>query len=73
MYAKLQGYNQQASQMLDQKKQELLAPVQKRAADAIQAVAKENGYVYVLEKDVLHVYPSNDDLLPLVKKKLGIK
>ena len=73
MYNKLQGYNQQASQLLDQKRQELLAPIQKKAADAIASVAKENGYIYVLEKEVLHVYPTTDDLLSLVKKKLGIK
>jgi outer membrane protein len=72
MYSKLQGYNQQASQLLDQKRQELLVPIQKKAADAIIVVAKENGYLYVLEKEILHAYPTTDDLLPLVKKKLGI-
>jgi len=73
MLTKLQSYNQQASQLLDQKRQELVAPIQKKAAEAIQVVAKENGYGYVLEKDILHAFPPNDDLLPLVKKKLGIK
>jgi outer membrane protein len=36
-------------------------------------VAKENGYNYVLAKEQLLVSPPADDLLPLVKKKLGIK
>ncbi len=70
---KLQGFNQQAQQQLQQKQQELLAPIQKKATDAIQTVAKENGYTYVLSKEALFVSPAADDLSPLVKKKLGIK
>jgi outer membrane protein len=72
-YLRLQGYQQQASQQLQQKQQELVTPIQKKAVDAIQAVAKETGYTYVLAKDALLSYPAADDLLPLVKKKLGIK
>lgn len=73
MYTKLQGFSQEASQLLEQKKQALLTPIQAKAENAIQAVAKENGYSYIFERDALHVYPPSDDLLPLVKKKLGIK
>jgi outer membrane protein len=72
-YLKLQGYQQQASQQLQQKQQDLLAPIQKKALDAIQTVAKENGYTYIIAKENLYAYPATDDLLPLVKKKLGIK
>ncbi|MBS1975537.1 MAG: OmpH family outer membrane protein, partial [Bacteroidetes bacterium] len=50
-----------------------LAPVQKKALDAIQAVAKESGFTYVFQKEALYVYPNAEDLLPLVKKKLGLK
>src|SRR5579863_2723162 len=39
---KLQGFNDQAQQQMQQKQQELLAPIQKKAIDAIQAVAKES-------------------------------
>ena len=70
---KLQGWNQQAQQLLQQKQQDLIAPIQKKAVDAVQAVAKENGYTYVLSKETLLSSPPADDLLPLVKKKLGIK
>ena len=73
LYLKVQGYQQQAGEQLQQKQQELYAPVQKKAVDAIQTVAKENGYGYVLAKESLYAYPIADDLLPLVKKKLGIK
>ena len=55
-----------------QKQQDLIAPIQKKAVDAVQTVARENGYAYVISKDALLVSPPADDLLPLVKKKLGI-
>jgi len=73
LYLKVQGYQQQAQEQLQQKQEELIAPVKKKALDAIQAVAKENGYTFVFQKEAFHVYPLADDLLPLVKKKLGIK
>jgi outer membrane protein len=73
LYLKLQGYQQQASQQYQQKSQELLAPIQKKAQEIIQNVAKENGYSWVFNKEALISYPAAEDLLPLVKKKLGIK
>jgi outer membrane protein len=73
LYLKLQGYQQQAGQLFQQKQQELMAPIQKKASDIVQTTAKENGYTYVFLKDALLVSPPSDDLLPLVKKKLGLK
>jgi len=73
MVTKLQGWPQQAQQMYQQKQQDLIAPIQKKAIETVQAVAKENGYAYVLTKEALIQYPPADDILPLVKKKLGIK
>jgi len=73
MVIKLQGWQQQAQQLYQQKQQELIQPIQKKAVEAVQTVAKENGYGYVLTKEALLSSPPADDLLPLVKKKLGIK
>lgn len=73
MLIKLQGWQQQAQQLYQQKQQELIQPIQKKAVDAVQTVAKENGYAFVLTKEALLTSPPADDLLPLVKKKLGIK
>jgi outer membrane protein len=73
MYQKLQAYQQQASQLYQAKREELIGPIQKKAIDATQTVAKESGYSYVFVKDALLVSPPADDILPLVKKKLGIK
>jgi outer membrane protein len=73
LLVKLQGWQQTAQQMSQQKQQDLLAPIQKKAMDAVQTVAKENGYTYIISKDQLLVSPPADDILPLVKKKLGLK
>lgn len=74
LYMKIQGHQQNASQMFDQKRGELMAPIQKKALETIQAVAKENGFGYVLNKDEsVLVGPPGDDILPLVKKKMNIK
>jgi outer membrane protein len=73
LLVKLQGWQQQAQQMYQQKQQELITPIQKKALEAVQAVAKENGYAYVLSKEALLVSPPAEDILPLVKKKLGVK
>ncbi len=73
LYTRIQGFNQEANGLIDQKRQALLLPIQKKAADAIQLVAKESGYGFIIEKEVLHAYPATEDILPLVKKKLGLK
>ena len=73
LYLKLQGYQQQAGQLYQQKQQDLMAPIQRKAAEIVQTVAKENGFTYVFLKDALLVSPPADDLLPTVKKKLGLK
>ncbi|HVS97450.1 MAG TPA: OmpH family outer membrane protein [Puia sp.] len=73
LYTKLQGWNQQAQSLYQQKQQDLITPIQKKAVEAIQAVAKEHGYTYILNKETLLVSPPAEDILPLVKQKLGIK
>ena len=72
LIAKIQGFDQQAGVLLNQRRTALLEPIQKKAEDAIQAVSRDNGYAFVFEKDNLHVYPPSTDILPLVKKKLGL-
>ncbi|MBC6491157.1 OmpH family outer membrane protein [Flavihumibacter stibioxidans] len=69
----LQGEEQRIQQELQKKQEELSEPIQKKAMEAVQAVAKESGYTHVFPKEYLIVSPPGDDLLPLVKKKLGLK
>ena len=65
-----QGIVQNAMQ---NKQSELLEPVYRKAMNALNAAAKENGYTYVYNKEALLVAPPADDLLPMVAKKLNIK
>ena len=73
LYQKVQSWNQQAQDLYQQKAQEKIAPLRNKALEAIRTVAKENGYSYVLDMNSVIVAPPGDDILPLVKKKLGIK
>src|SRR5215831_7542945 len=51
LYEKINSYNQKANQLLQEKEQTLLLPIQRKAVETTQAVAKENGYGYVLSKE----------------------
>jgi outer membrane protein len=72
LLARIQGFDQEAGDLLNSKRSDLLLPIQRKAEDAIAQVSRDNGYSYVFEKDNLHFYPPGDDILPLVKKKLGL-
>lgn len=67
------GEEQRIQDELQKKQQELSGPIEKKAIAAVQAVAKENGYLYVFPKEAVIVAPPGDDLMTLVKKKLNIK
>lgn len=73
MLTDLQGESQKIQQQLQQRQNELITPINKKAFDAIQAVAKESGYTYVFEKGALLVAPPAEDILSLVAKKLNVK
>ena len=71
---RIQGWQRQAEQLYSSKQQELLTPVQAKAMKAVSDVAKENGYGFVFSRQALVIEPpAADDLLPLAKKKLGLK
>ncbi len=72
-YQALAGENQRIQEELEKKQDELTTPIQKKAIETIQAVAKEKGYAYVFVKEQLIAYPPSDDLGPAVKQKLGLK
>lgn len=72
---RIQNYQQSAQQKLQEKEKELLQPIIDRAKQAIADVAKENGYSYIFDTSAgtLLYQQDSDDVLPLVKKKLGLK
>ena len=73
IYMELQQWNQKAQQMYQAKEEEIMKPVTEKSRKAITDVAKENSYTYVFPKEQLLVSPPGDDILPLVKKKLGLR
>jgi outer membrane protein len=73
LYQRVQNWNQQAQEMYQQEAQKKIAPLRTKAMEAIRAVAKESGYSYILDINSVIVGPPGDDVLGLVKKKLGIK
>ena len=70
LLVELQGFEQSYQQQMQQKQEELMAPVAQKANQLIADVAKANGYTYVFRKEALVVQPDADDLLPLIKKKI---
>ena len=72
LYQKLSGWNNVMQQKMQEKQQELLVPIRNKAVENIKAVAKENGYTYILDQNSVIAGPPGDDVLALVKKKLNI-
>jgi outer membrane protein len=72
---RIQDYREAAEQKVQTKQQELLKPIYDKARKAIEDVAKEKGYGYVIDSSggMLLVSPAADDILAAVKTKLGVK
>lgn len=71
---RIRTFQQTAQEDLGQKEQELLQPMIEKAKKAIEDVAKENKFTYIFDSSQgsLLYMPESDNVLPLVKKKLGI-
>jgi len=70
---RIEAFNQQAQYEIQNKQVELTEPLIKKAQEAIEAVAKENGFTYIINgNEQIILYAGGTDILPLVKKKLGI-
>jgi outer membrane protein len=69
----LQNWQQYAQQEMQAKQNELLAPVYRKVLKAVNDVAKENNYAYVIREENLLVAPPADNLVGLVAKKLNLK
>jgi outer membrane protein len=75
LQGRIDAFQQKAQQDLQAKQQELVAPFIEKAKAAIKDVAKENKFTYILNaiEDVVIYKDETDDVMPLVKKKLGIQ
>jgi len=74
LQSRIDGFQTKAQQDLQAKQAELLQPIVDKAKAAIKEVAKENKYNYILNsiEDVVLYKEPGDDVMDLVKKKLGI-
>jgi len=71
-----QEFQVTAQQDYQQKEAELIQPVMDKAQKAIEKVAKANGFTYVFDLGsggILYHSEQSVDILPLVKKELGIQ
>jgi outer membrane protein len=75
MAGKIQQFNQNANQQLQQRNMELLQPVYKKINAAIEKVAMTNNFTYILDLSngsVAYYSPSSENINPLVLKELNI-
>lgn len=74
IYTRYQNFMQQAQKDMQQQQETLLAPIQQKLVNAIQAVGAEGGYAGILDANSL-LYKGNniEDVSAKVKEKLGIK
>ncbi|TSA32608.1 MAG: OmpH family outer membrane protein [Porphyromonadaceae bacterium] len=77
MQKRIQAFTSETQTGYQKRQQELYQPVLLKAQNAIKEVGKENGLLYILDsaQGLLLYLPEDEsfNILPLVKKKLGIK
>lgn len=77
LQTRITNFETAASDSLEKKRTALLQPIIDQAKKAISDVAKENGYTYIFDStqgvSFLLYTEGGDDVMPLVKKKLGLK
>lgn len=72
---RIQSFQESAQSSMQKKKEELYTPILKKAEDAINGIAKEKGYSYIFDSSAgsLLFAQESDDIMSLVKTKLGLK
>lgn len=72
---RIQNFQQQAQGSLQRFNDSITRPVISKAKNAINAVAKEHGYKYILDTSsgIVIYSEESDDVFPMVAEKLGIK
>jgi outer membrane protein len=76
LQTRIQTFQQTAQEDLQRKRSEFFKPIQDKALKAVNEVAEENGFTYILDSGtgaLVYQSSSAQDILPLVKKKLGLQ
>lgn len=74
LQGRIESFQQVAQQDIQAKQTELITPFVDKARAAIKDVAKEGGFAYIMNavEDLILYSEGGEDVMPLVKKKLGI-
>lgn len=72
---RIQDFQESAQQSVQKKKEDVYSPIIKKAEEAIKAVGKDKGYTYIFDASIgaLLYSSDSDDIMALVKAKLGLK
>ena len=73
---RIQSFQQITMDNLEKTQAELMQPIMDKALNAIKAVGKEHGFTYIFDLSqggILYNADNTEDVLPLVKKKLGLQ
>ena len=79
LQARMESTNTSAKEKVQAKQQEIFGPILEKADKAIKSVAKERSYDYIFDANAsggsmfLLYSRESDNILPLVKAKLGLK
>ncbi len=74
MQQRIQEFQQSASQELEAQQNQLMTPIQQKALETVQKIAKDGGFIYVFDASTL-IYKDDTqsvDLTPAAKKALNI-
>ena len=76
MQQRIQRFQNTAQQDMQMKQAEVMQPIVEKAQNAIKDVAESNGFTYVFDLAggaLLYFSDDSEDILPLVKTRLGIQ
>jgi outer membrane protein len=70
----VQLFEQQATEAIEKRREELLSPILKKLDEAVKAVGKENGFSMIFDTSTGATLFAleTEDITPLVKKKMGL-
>ncbi len=75
LQTRIQRFQETAMADLEKTQADLMQPVMEKALNAIKEVGKENGFTYIFDMSagILYAAENSIDVLPMVKKKLGLQ
>lgn len=76
MQRRIQEFQSTGQQDFQQKQSEVLQPIMQKIENAVKRVGEKHGFIYIFDTSaggVLYKSEQSENLLPMVKKELGIQ